>query len=393
MTRPAQDYDTRLQLPSFVTTYDSCGTLMFSSTTPVVLSRRSLRRDASVSTAPRRGGNFSIPTSYSSSGGHWSSFGPATVYLRNTPPGPGIAYRQEWSMGSMNDIGFNPRTLYALPSSVTNLLLIKVLNRLRNSDVNFGVMLAEAKETAELFQTSLGRITSMVNSFRRRRPKDFALARAHQGTASWRKTPQAWLELQYGWNPLMSDIYGSCALLDSSKTRERNFVTVKGKKEIKTTVSQNLVACNGSVSIRQETDVVATQKIKLCYTLSNFNLALLSQLGLTNPAEIIWERVPYSFVVDWFLPVGQWLSALGGDFGYSFKNGSLTNFYRYSEVRRSVVSSPGPAFVPDVRGSAFYLQRSLFTSSPWPGLSFKSPVSPTHLANALSLLTQAFRKR
>lgn len=31
--------------------------------------------------------------------------------------------------------------------------------------------------------------------------------------------------------------------------------------------------------------------------------------GLTDPASIVWERIPYSFVVDWFLPIGNFLQS------------------------------------------------------------------------------------
>lgn len=393
MTRPAVNYNTPLQTPSTVSLYDIKGQFLSSSSTLVVSQRRRCSKDASVKTTPRKGGNYSTPTSYQSSGGHWSSTSSATLLLSTNPP-PTQQYRVEWSNGCYADIGFDPRSLYSLPSSVQSELLVKALNRLRHSGVNLGVMLAEAGETASLFQTTARRIASSVRAFRRKRPTEFLQAVKHQGTASWRKTPQAWLELQYGWNPLMSDINGAISSLDSSWVRDRNIFAVGARKKL-TGVSEYLLMTNPSYAQAfQSVDYEATMKIQLCYRLTNFTLALLSSLGLTNPVEIIWERVPYSFVVDWFLPVGNWLSALGGDFGYTFVNGSRTDFIRYSENGTPRRSAGGVAgYLAPIVGSAYYLRRSVFTSSPWPGLSFKSPVSSGHIANALSLLTQAFRRR
>jgi hypothetical protein len=34
-------------------------------------------------------------------------------------------------------------------------------------------------------------------------------------------------------------------------------------------------------------------------------------LGLADPLSVAWELTPWSFVVDWFLPVGDYLNARG----------------------------------------------------------------------------------
>lgn len=36
--------------------------------------------------------------------------------------------------------------------------------------------------------------------------------------------------------------------------------------------------------------------------------AAVAGLGINNPASIVWEAIPFSFVLDWFLPVGNFLS-------------------------------------------------------------------------------------
>jgi len=37
---------------------------------------------------------------------------------------------------------------------------------------------------------------------------------------------------------------------------------------------------------------------------------LLSYTGLADPASVLWERTPLSFVADWMLPVGDFLAAV-----------------------------------------------------------------------------------
>lgn len=50
------------------------------------------------------------------------------------------------------------------------------------------------------------------------------------------------------------------------------------------------------------------KRIKFHYRVDNEILRTLSQLSLTNPLEVAWELVPFSFVVDWMLPIGDYLS-------------------------------------------------------------------------------------
>ena len=133
-------------------------------------------------------------------------------------------------------------------------------------------------------------------------------------------------------------------------------------------------------------------RIKLVYSLRDFLLVLFSQLGLVNPLEIVWEWFPYSFVVDWMLPVGGWFSVLFGDFGYDFVSGDYGEFVRYVDSTASVVgnsSYKNPSGL-SISGEAVSCRRRVYVSSPIPALYFKSPVSATHIANASSLLASSF---
>ena len=47
---------------------------------------------------------------------------------------------------------------------------------------------------------------------------------------------------------------------------------------------------------------------KARYNLSNLNLRLFDQVGL-NPFVTAWELIPFSFVVDWFVNIGDWVQA------------------------------------------------------------------------------------
>lgn len=53
--------------------------------------------------------------------------------------------------------------------------------------------------------------------------------------------------------------------------------------------------------------------------------ASLYKYGLQINPEVIWDFIPYSFVVDWFLPVGDWLAANDRAYNYG------TQFYEFKD--------------------------------------------------------------
>jgi hypothetical protein len=42
---------------------------------------------------------------------------------------------------------------------------------------------------------------------------------------------------------------------------------------------------------------------------SEERISVAATLGLLNPENVAWELLPWSFVVDWFIPIGQYLDA------------------------------------------------------------------------------------
>lgn len=406
MTRPAVIYDTTIMAPNQYTWYSGAGNINGTFAASAAWERRFMSKVASVKTLPRRKGQYCEPTTYSCIWGIWKASTYATVEVAG-PVAPSANKQCVYVGSPLSSLGYNPYTRYAVPSYVEGDLIRKALNKLRNNKVNFGVALGEAKETASLFSESLHRITKSVVDFRHKRPKDWLKVIGLQtGVPVSQRTkakrlelrnaiPNSWLEVQYGWNPLMSDVSGACSELSSNLEFEpRRPVVVRSRKKILDTGLYSVVWSPGYAISDFEVDVKVDAKVQLCYTLNSFPTALFSSLGLTNPAEIVWELVPYSFVVDWFLPIGDWLSAMGGDFGYSFVNGSFSRFVRQTD--RFIGARPAGSYANPLGGEASghsgYFVRTVYSSSPWPGLSFKSPVSVGHIANALSLLTNIFKK-
>jgi len=106
---------------------------------------------------------------------------------------------------------------------------------------------------------------------------------------------------------------------------------------------------------------------------------------------VAWEKVPFSFVIDWLLPIGNFLEAISAHRGLDFVagfddlliEGSLSWEYKIPPGYHLVAGTPpGPW-----RNSMYAFQRRLYLTWPIPLPYWKNPLSSTHLANALALVT------
>lgn len=133
--------------------------------------------------------------------------------------------------------------------------------------------------------------------------------------------------------------------------------------------------------------------VKLYARVRDQDISRLTSLGLSDPAQVAWALVPFSFVVDWFLPVGSYLEALGAVKGLTFVSGTRTEFTNGSlNIQTGYLkSSEGTPFTR--YGHIATVARSVYTGFPFPLPYVKSPFSTSHMVSALALiLTIAFKR-
>lgn len=210
-----------------------------------------------------------------------------------------------------------------------------------------------------------------------------------------------WLEYQYGWRPLLMDVHNMAeAAADATVERSKKVRAVRARAH--TERSQNQ-------------DVVSNQFRKICHSTSRrwieygiyyslpSNISFAQAFGLTNPMLVAWEVVPFSFVADWFLPIGDAISALSAYHGLQFRDGYVSRRDTYDDLNLLV---PGP---PYTAGSVTYTcqssnleqtQRELMITRQqildWPNYGWprvKDPLSWSHATSAVALLQSLFRNR
>nr|UUW21333.1 MAG: maturation protein [Sanya fiers-like virus 27] len=110
------------------------------------------------------------------------------------------------------------------------------------------------------------------------------------------------LQLKYGWRPLASDLFEMYRLAKEGLTTRP--LIFHASREIKT---QRTIPWNAVYGRVGNASVNSSVKTKLYAMVSGSLTDALNQIGLTNPAQIAWELVPYSFVWDWAMPIGSFL--------------------------------------------------------------------------------------
>lgn len=294
--------------------------------------------------------------------------------------------------------------LLAASGRVTNKLIVKLVDAVRDQKVNLGVAFGERRQTANLVASSINRIATAVRQVKRGRLS--AAAKTLTGSSSVPRkgarglsVPQQWLELQYGWKPLLSDVHSSCEELRRhlvNGSPEYVAVRVGAGEELRQEISLGPYAeAWPKVNLKKSGSVRGSARV--WYEVRNNFAHDLASTGITDPLVLAWELVPWSFVVDWFYPVGRFLESCGYHNGLRFVAGSYSIRSRVNwhggiqaGTRRGTGYSQtqsGGSITTNFNG----FSRGVWSSWPQPELPhWKDPLSLTHVANALSLLATAF---
>jgi hypothetical protein len=396
MTTPAVSEDEQVVVDSHLYTKSCTGPVTLVTTVPKLRKRRTRNRPASLNNHRVRG--WRSPSAWSSTADRTNPVPDILTEIHNYGACSGGNHQDQISEGGY---GWNSTVsnLPNVPAWMASSAVSRALLELKNQDVNLAVAFAERKETEDLFVNSVKHIASGVSAYRRGHKKGvWSVIKgegSRDGKGGFRRMPQDWLELQYGWNPLMSDVEGACNAL-SKRSDIPLFMRVHGNVKSNSVVNWLKSGPDGW-KYQISDQIEQTCRVVLYYDLDNPAVVKFAQLGLTNPAELAWERLKYSFVIDWFLPVGRWLSTLDADFGWKFKAGSRTEFTRVKGRTVGILPNTGTTTLfrnisgEDYKYDGIKFNRAIYPSSPWAGVpSFKNPLSSKHIANALSLLVQAF---
>lgn len=130
-----------------------------------------------------------------------------------------------------------------------------------------------------------------------------------------------YLEWIFGWQPMISDMYSAAKVLSSTP---RSRLVRSGGGERLDHSYRGFYYPGSYTYIEQSGATVVKRLVSGLVSVTNPNVDLLNRLGLINPAQIVYNVIPGSFLLDWFLPVNRYLGAYSTMWGRSLSGGFLS---------------------------------------------------------------------
>lgn len=250
----------------------------------------------------------------------------------------------------------------------------------------WAVNLLEGRQSIAMIANRVNQLRSFVRNVKRGRFG--AAARVlgvttPKGVSRKKQFANNFLEFHFGWEPLVKDIGAAVETLQNPLPERKLHGSGRGEQK-------DLINWPPRKDSEGYSDVYSVRvRSGGTVVITNPDLYLANQLGFTNPLQVVWEAVPFSFVVDWFLSVGNFLGSMTARLGTTIVGGwySIKTWFN----RTTSVFYPTYDDVRIVFGSGEWYQRLPGAISPTTSIRPEGGFSPLRAITAISLLVQQMR--
>lgn len=211
-----------------------------------------------------------------------------------------------------NTVGATGSGIPEWPPEAEFALQSKLVKKVKGHRLNLAVSVTQGKQVVDMAVNTIRRMTAALVLLKRGRFGDAMRqlgARNKKGVKDVTSKrldsealSKAWLERRYGWGPLLSDVYEATSAYARLTAVRRNTISTSHEywnPKTNWASSPTLYVCEGTR--------ITTTYLK--YEIEE-ELSAARSLGLLDPASLVWEWMPWSFVFDWFLPIGTYLDNL-----------------------------------------------------------------------------------
>lgn len=360
-------------------------------------------RDEITRTIPRKDGSFYEPTPYRAFFVTCTAKPFDYFFTSGTQKARAYGISNSIRLGSTpwrNGCGGNPYPVPAVNANRENQVKTEALAKIPQGNFNFAVFVGEANRTGKMVNDALQKILALWKALRRRHyiaalkvlGFTFHNASNFRNLVNYLKSlsfRDAWLALQYGWKPLLSDIYGA---IEATKLRWAEHPPLLSvTRTLKWEAGMPALPSSYSGEYLGSTTVGVS--CKLYYSVSSPWLFGLNSLGLINPLLVAWELMPLSFVFDWFVPIGTFLEALTSSVGIEYSHGYLTTFSKADfRLRGASMGNFIEGVKEEVEVKQHAMQRIPLYAMPIPVPYVKvSGLNLTQTISAIALASQRMR--
>lgn len=289
-----------------------------------------------------------------------------------------------------------------LPFNERNKTLIvnSAFSKLKDQKMNLAVTLAFVGETADLISGTANKLRRAYYFIKRGRWKAAADV---LGLRFKDELGRNYLAILFGWMQLARDLQGAAEMLADLSRPKEYFVYGRSKNESVRRVSKvnkSIYTWNTPCHLECDATIKHTQKVVVVGKVSHEGLHQLKRSGLLNPVLIMWDVVRWTWILDQFVSIGQYLNAYDALAGLTYMGGSYTSHTQskatitpigYSEPWNDIlvtISSQGPCV-----GTFTQLNRELVSPSDT-GIVLKNPfdMNVSIAAAAVLALANALRK-
>lgn len=281
-----------------------------------------------------------------------------------------------------------------LINDATGKALKTLFSKLENANAQVANIVAERAQTYSMMASSIQRLQAFLQS-----PKKAVIGYITDKGVTKRVANDS-LQYAFGVEPLLKDVYDLSQAFSKSLTDSANTDMVK----VNSTGTASDTIFSGYESGSYFSDwYTVERKVRvryMCeYRIDNSTYNALNRFGLVDPSRVLWEVLPWSFVIDWFLPIGSFLSQLHADAGLTFRQGTMSvEVETKRTVRRTYKSTDyqvlvGQHYSGEIQKTETKIsyERTVLYSPPLVRLPrFKNPFSLRHSFLSLCLWRQRF---
>ena len=269
------------------------------------------------------------------------------------------------------------------------------------ASAGWGVNISQKQQALDMIQKRALQILRFSKAVRKR---DFTEAARLLGVIEpsrrkqkkMRKNTYAdnFLEYNFGWAPLIGDVYSSVEVLQGGVPPQRVNASATEVLNFKF----NNLSSNPGYSHEWSGSETYSWRISADLSVTNPNLHLAEQLGLVNPAAILFDMIPFSFVADWFVNISDFVESFTDFAGVTFVNSSVT-CHRVRRTTRIGTQHNWPQNGQHtLYDTSTYIRVETVRapgSIPGPTLRVRPPwrLAPQRAASAVSLLLQQLAKQ
>jgi hypothetical protein len=211
--------------------------------------------------------------------------------------------------------------LPTIPDISLQYLIDKAVNKawsnIEVAEVQSLVMLGESEKTVYSLCSIFRRLIRIIKAIKKAEVWYLKRQIKHE------ELQQRYMELRYALRPLMYDVKGITAALQTKASDRPLRVTFRGAAQdddrtssidVTPVLYHNFVG-DWTYDVTIEKVAVTDVIVRSGVLTAMENIHALDVWGTTQPIESVWELIPLSFIIDWFFTVGDTIAAFTPNFG------------------------------------------------------------------------------